>query len=181
MPGSPSGLSGRLKRFSIAVENAALVFLLGAMILLATSQIAMRLFLGGSVVWADAVIELIVLWIALIASIAAARSGRHLSIDILSHLLPGRLARLPLAVAAGFAAGICGLIAWESWRYVQLTREFEETVVFGAPAWVAYGILPLAFGLMTWHFAKSALRNAYYLAFPPDDETEEKPPLGDPL
>lgn len=173
MADRPSGRPGRLARFSIAVENTLLVLLLGAMMVLATAQIVMRLAFDGSLVWADPLIELMVLWIALLASIAAARSGRHLSIDILSQLLPPRLARLPTAVAAGFAAGICGLLAWQSWRYIQLTREFGETVLFGLPAWAVYGILPLAFALMTWHFAARAITNAWQLVSPAPAEAAE--------
>lgn len=170
MTDRPRGLLHRMSRAGVALENAALVILLGAMMVLATTQIVMRIGFDASLVWADSLIELMVLWIALIASIAAARSGRHLSIDILSHLLPERWARLPAALATGFAAGICALVAWQGWRYVQLTREFEETIIFDLPAWTAYGMLPLAFALMTWHFAVACIGNSWRLLRPPAGE-----------
>ncbi len=166
MPDVPRGPAARLQRLGNAVENAALVALLGAMMLLAVTQIALRLFFSTGFVWADELLKLIVLWIALIASVAASGNRRHLRIDILSHFVPVRLARLPMVVAEGFAAGICGLLTYQSWRYVSLSREFGDTVLVGIPAWIAYGILPLGCALMTWRFLVSALVEAALLLRP---------------
>ena len=167
MPESPRRPAGRLARFGVAAENAALVLLLGALMLVAVGQIAMRLFFSSGFVWADELTRLMVLWIALIASIAASRSDRHLSIDVLSHVLPERLARLPKAIADGFAAGICGLLAWQSWRYVSLAKEFGDTVLVDVPAWLAYALLPAAFALMTWNFLRNSALEAWRLLRPP--------------
>ncbi len=166
------GLLAILARWGTAAENAALVILLGAMMVLAVTQIAMRWFLSSGFVWADELLKLMVLWIAVIASIAASRNGRHLRIDLLSHFVPPRLARLPQAIAEIFAAGICGVLAWQSYRYVQLAYEFEDTVLVDVPAWIAYGILPLAFTLMTYRFFVSAARETWQLfrPGPPADE-----------
>ena len=170
---APRGLLARLERLGKAVENTALVALLAAMMILAVSQIAMRIFLSSGFVWADELLKLMVLWIAMIASIAAARNGRHLRIDVLSHFVPERFARVPTILAEAFAAGICGLLAWQSGRYVQLSHEFGDTVLIDTPAWLAYGIVPLGFALMTWHFTKSVLREAWFLFRPPVPEATE--------
>lgn len=159
IPGDEPVPSGRLARIGTALENSLLVLLLGAMMLLAVGQIALRIFFDAGLIWADELIKNMVLWVALVASIAAARSGRHLRIDILSHFVPERLARLPAVVVNLFAALVCGLIAWHSTRYVGLTLEYGDTVLLDTPAWLVQGILPLAFLLMTWHFVVAALKN----------------------
>lgn len=151
-----TGLADRLERWGTAAENAALVILLGALMLLAVGQIAMRIFLSTGFIWADELVKLIVLWIALVASIAAARSDRHLRIDLVSHFVPARLARFPRLIVDAFAAFMCGVLAWQSWRYLQLTIEFEDTVLIDVPAWIAYGLLPLTFVLMCYRFALMA-------------------------
>ena len=120
--------------------------------LLAVGQIVMRIFFSFGFIWADELVKLLVLWIALVASIAASRSDRHLRIDVLSHFVAEKYARVPRLVVDAFAAFICGVLAWQSWRYVQLTIEFEDTVLVDLPAWIAYGLLPLSFALMCYRF-----------------------------
>ena len=147
-----TGLAERLERWSTAAENAALVILLGALMLLAVGQIAMRIFFSFGFIWADELIKLFVLWIALVASVAASRSDRHLRIDVLSHFVVAKYARFPRIIVDLFAGIICGVLAWQSWRYLQLTIEFEDTVLVDLPAWIAYGLLPLSFVLMCYRF-----------------------------
>jgi len=146
------GLAGRLERWGTAAENVALVILLGALMLLAVGQIALRIFFSFTFIWADELVKLLVLWIALVASIAASRSDRHLRIDVLSHFVAAKYARVPRLIVDAFAAAICGILAWQSWRYVQLTIDFEDTVLVDLPAWIAYGLLPLSFALMCYRF-----------------------------
>jgi TRAP-type C4-dicarboxylate transport system permease small subunit len=146
------GLADRLQRWGTAAENAALVILLGALMLLAVGQIVMRMFFSIGFVWADELVKLLVLWITLVASIAASRSDRHLRIDIVSHFVAEKYARFPRVIVDVFAAVMCGILAWQSWRYLQLTIEFEDTVLIDVPAWIAYGLLPLAFVLMCYRF-----------------------------
>jgi TRAP-type C4-dicarboxylate transport system permease small subunit len=47
---------------------------------------------------------------------------------------------------------MCAVLAWHSWQYMQLSREFEDTVLVGLPAWIAYLVLPLSFALMAYRF-----------------------------
>jgi TRAP-type C4-dicarboxylate transport system permease small subunit len=141
-----------MERWGTATENAVLVILLGALMLLAVGQIVMRIFFSFGFIWADELVKLLVLWIALVASIAASRSDRHLRIDMLSNFVAEKYARVPRLIVDAFAAFICGVMAWQSWRYVQLTVEFEDTVLVDLPAWIAYGLLPLSFALMSYRF-----------------------------
>jgi len=147
-----SGILKRLERYGTAAENASLVILLGAMMILAVGQIVMRLFFNTGVVWGDELLKLMVLWIAMIASIAASRSDRHLRIDIVSHFVPEKFARVPRLLVDAFAAALCGVLAWQSYRFVQLSIEFEDTVLVNIPSWIAHSILPFAFALMCYRF-----------------------------
>lgn len=153
MPEAPARPASRAERIGTAIENALLVLLLSVMMVLAVGQIVLRIVFSSGFVWADELLKILVLWIALVASVAASRSRRHLRIDILNQFVPQRYARFPGVVVDAFAAAICGLITWHSVQYVLLTLEFGDTVLLNTPAWVAQGILPLAFALMTWRFA----------------------------
>ena len=141
----------RLERWGTTAENAVLVLLLTAMILLAVGQIILQIFFSIGFVWADELISLIVLWIAIVASVAAARSDRHLRIDALSHFVPQRYARFPRIIVDAFAAGMCLFLGWHSYRYILLFG--EDTVLNGVPVWIALSVIPIAFALMAYRFA----------------------------
>jgi TRAP-type C4-dicarboxylate transport system permease small subunit len=164
----PISLAARLERWGTALENAALVILLGALMLLAVAQIVLRVFFSFGFVWADELVKLLVLWIALVASIAASRGNRHLRIDVLSHFVAEKYARFPRIIVDAFAAFMCGLLAWHSWRYLQLVIEFEDTVLIDLPAWIAYALLPLSLALMCYRFVLS-VGSDLILAFGRDD------------
>ncbi len=152
-----------LERIGRIAEDAALVILLGSMVLLAVLQIVLRQFFGTGIVWADELIKIIVLWLAMVGSIAAARDNRHIRIDVLSHVLPERLIRLSRIVVELFAAAVCFVIAWQAWRYLQIEIEWQETVLVGVPAWVAHMIVPLAFLLIAYRFVVAVLADVYAL------------------
>lgn len=135
-----------------ATENAALVILLSSIMLLATSQIVMRLGFNAGFIWADELVRLLVFWLALVASIAASRSDRHIRVDAISHILPEKAIFISRMVVDGFAAGICGLLAWHSLRFLLLIRADGETIFLNVPTWIAQSILPIAFILMASRF-----------------------------
>jgi TRAP-type C4-dicarboxylate transport system permease small subunit len=163
-----------LGRWGTAAENLSLVALLAAMMVVAVGQIVLRLFFSSGFVWADELLKLMVLWIAMIASIAASRNNRHLRIDVLSHIVPERFARAPRMLVDLFAAVICAIIARQSYRYVQLTLEIEDTVLVGVPAWVAYAIVPFAFALMGYRFILSFINEAFTIFRTPAADPSDK-------
>lgn len=168
----PQRLAKRLERWGTAAENFVLVLLLGALMLLAVGQIVMRIFFSFGFIWADELVKLLVLWIALVASIAASRSDRHLRIDVLSNFVAIKYARVPRLIVDAFAAFVCGVLSWQSWRYMQLTIEFEDTVLVDLPAWIAYGLLPLSFGLMCYRFILLSGGQLVRIFRPADDEAQ---------
>ena len=146
------GWLDRLERWGTATENAVLVLLLTTMILLSVGQIILAIFFSTSFVWADELISLTVLWIAIVASVAAARSDRHLRIDALSNFVAAKYARFPRIIVDGFAAGMCLFLAWQALRYLQLLKEFEDIVLTDIPAWIAFAVIPVSFALMAYRF-----------------------------
>ncbi len=152
-----AGLLKRLDAFGRLLENIALVALLSGMMLLAVGQIVLRELFDTGFVWADELIKLMVLWLAMVGSVAACRDNRHIRIDLLSHLLPDAAVKLTRIVVDVFAAGVALVIAWHAWRYLGLEIEFEDTVLVDTPAWIAHSIVPLAFALIAYRFVVGAL------------------------
>lgn len=148
----------RLERIGRLAENAALVVLLGGMVLLAFGQIVLREVFETGFFWADELLKLMVLWLAMIGSIAATRDDRHIRIDVLSHILSKRATAVTRVVVDAFSAVVCAVIAWQAWRYLQLEIEFEDTVLIELPAWIAHIVLPLSFAVMSYRFAVLVLK-----------------------
>ena len=154
----------RLERFGKLAENTALVVLLGSLVLLAVGQIILRELFETGFFRADELIKLLVLWLAMVGSIAATRDNRHIRIDALSHLLPGKAVTAIRLFVDVFAAIVCGVVAWQAWRYLQLEIEFEDTVLINVPAWIAHIVVPGAFALMSYRFGVSVIREIFLVA-----------------
>ncbi len=142
----------RLERAGSFFETVLLVTLLSSLMLLAVGQIVLREIFSTGFVWADELIKLMVLWLAMVGSIAACRDNRHIRIDALSHLLPRLAVEITRAIVDVFAAVVCGVIAWHTWRYLQVEIEYQDTVLINIPAWIAHSVLPVAFLLISYRF-----------------------------
>lgn len=162
-----------LDRYGRLVENVLLIALLGAMLLLAVSQIVLREVFNTGIVWAGELLKLMVLWLAMIAAIAACRDNRHIRIDALSHVLPDSAIRVTRVVVDLFAAVVSAVIAWHAWRYLQLEIEFADTVLVDTPAWVAHIVVPVSFAIVAYRFVVSATQKAFGIEDNPDDKAGE--------
>jgi TRAP-type C4-dicarboxylate transport system permease small subunit len=147
--------------------------MLTAMMLVAVSQIVMREVFGTGFGWADELVRLMVLWLALVGSIAACRENRHIRIDALSHVLPDIAVDVIRVLVDVFAAVVCGIIAVQAWRYLQIEIEYEDTVLVNTPAWLAHAIMPAAFALISYRFLVTALSQAGDILFGSKAEVEE--------
>ncbi|HEX5788464.1 MAG TPA: TRAP transporter small permease [Woeseiaceae bacterium] len=145
-------LLSRLDRAGRLLENAALAVLLATLLVLAVGQIVLREVFSTGFIWADELIRLLVLWLAMVGSVAACRDNRHIRIDALSHVLPARAVVLVRVVVDLFAAAVCAVIAWHACRYLVLEIEFGDAVLVDTPAWLAHVIVPLAFLLLAYRF-----------------------------
>jgi TRAP-type C4-dicarboxylate transport system permease small subunit len=164
-------LLGRLDQVGRMLENIVLVTMLTSMILLAVGQILLREIFDTGIIWVDELVKLMVLWLAMVGSIAASRDDRHIRIDVLSHVLPKWAIKLSRVVVDLFAAGVCGVIAWQAWRYLQLEIEFEDVVLVDTPAWIVHSIIPAAFLLVSYRFVILALKKIGEILAGSDDET----------
>jgi len=153
--GGESGSEGLLVRFgraTAAVEDALLVLMLAAMILLAGSQIVLRNFWDIGLAWGDPLLRVSVLWIGLLGAMAATRDDNHISIDILYRLLPVTGKNISRAITDLFTAVVCGYIAWHGGLLVALEKQDESIVFASVPAWITELIIPVGFGVMALRF-----------------------------
>ena len=69
-----------------------------------------------------------VLWIAMIAGVAAAREDRHIAIDVLSRFLAPKPKAFVSLFVDLFTAAVCAALAWYSVGMVGFAIEDEEVV-----------------------------------------------------
>lgn len=162
-----------LERAGKLAEDAALVALLAAMVLVAVFQIVNRELLGSAfaVPWADEFVRYIVLWLAMVGSIAACRENKHIRIDAVAHVVSGAVAAWIKVVVDSFATGVCVVLTWQSARLVREEMSWGEFVINDVPLWVAHAIVPLAFALIAYRFLVRVITLLHGI-FGPDAKAE---------
>jgi len=153
--GSPWSRAALALRF---IENLLLAALLGGLVLLASTQIVLRNFFSTGLTWADGLVRLMVLWLALVGAVAAAREGRHITMAALTRWLPERWQRVARGIAEAFAVLVSGALAWYSWMFVRDSYRYEDVLLDGLPAWAAQLPIPIAFAVIALAYAAGLLR-----------------------
>lgn len=143
------------------LEDMVLVVLLLAMIVLAFTQIVLRNGFDGGFLWADALLRVLVLWIALLGAMVASREQRHISIDLIGRFLPPTGKRLAAVIAAAFTAVICAVLAWYCLDFVRMEYESPSPAFANVPTWLCESIMPVAFALIALRYLAHSLRIAF--------------------
>jgi len=157
-------MPGRLLARLHLLEDLLLAALLGALVLIALAQIALRLLFGAGLTWAEPVSQMGVLWLALMGALGAARSHRHIAVDALPRLMPPPWRRVTWATTQLATAIVCGLLAWYGLGMLQMERAAPGVFIDGVSSWVPMLVFPIGFGLLCLRFIVSAF------AQPPEHE-----------
>ena len=140
------------------IEDYALVVLVGTLVVFAGLQIVLRVFFESGILWADALLRHLVLWTAMLGAMTAAREDKHLAIDAISQHLEPRPRGASRLITHLLAAIVCGVLAWLSFDLIQLERGDAARAFGSVPAWVGETIMPVAFAVMAWRYARHAFR-----------------------
>lgn len=138
-------------------EDALLAGLLLVLVLLATTQIALRIFFETGLIWAEPLSRMGVLWLALLGALGATRQRQHIAIDALPRLLPPRARRVLWTITQLAAAVVAGMLGWYGAGMLGMEREAPVPFIAGIPSWVPMLAFPVGFGLMSLRFVLAAL------------------------
>ena len=159
------------------VEDVFLALLLGTIVLLAPLQIVLRNFFDAGWIWADPLLRLLVLWVALFGALVASRQDKQISIDVVSKFLSPR-ARAVVGLQTGlFTSFVCCVVAYHSWLFVAGEREFGSKAFGAAPAWLCEIVIPFVFAMIAVRHVGRAFthaRVALGLEPPPEATTREE-------
>jgi len=135
-------------------EDLFLCALLTAMIVMAFGQIVLRNFFQETIIWGDAFLRHLVLWIGLSGAVVATRYNRHITIDLVSRFISPRGVAAVRVFTDGFGAIVCGAVAVAAGRFVLSEMESGGKAFASVPTWVGELIIPVAFGIMAIRFGR---------------------------
>jgi TRAP-type C4-dicarboxylate transport system permease small subunit len=141
------------------IEETFLCFLLSSMIILACVQIFLRFFFSGGFAWADPLLRYLVLWAGLFGAAVATKQGKHISIDIISHLLPDRFKPWLQVLLNLFSAGISSGLTFAAINFVRDEATYGGRGLLDIPSWGLNLVFPLAFGIIALRFIILAFNN----------------------
>lgn len=147
----------RLLRGLHRTEDLLLATLLAALLLLAVTQIGLRLLLDTGLAWAEPLSRSGVFWLAMLGGLGATRGGKHIAIDALPRVLPLLGRRVMWGIAQLAASCICAVLAWHSVGLVRLEFEAPVPWVAGISSGWPMLVLPLGFALMSLRFLAAAM------------------------
>ena len=116
-----------LLRLLHGLEDGLLYLLVAALLGLSVYQIVLRNVFDSGLYWADPLLRVVVLWLALVGAMIASREGGHIKIDVLSHYMSGRTLSLSKIATALFSAIICFIAAYYGYLFVVEERQCPGT------------------------------------------------------
>jgi TRAP-type C4-dicarboxylate transport system permease small subunit len=141
------------------IETALMSVILLGIVALESLQIVLRNFFSYAIFWADDLIRLGVLWLAVIGALAASREGRHLAIGLVARYCPPSWQKPAAFLASSFAAAVTAFLAWHSFRFVFDSYRYGDTVLGDLPAWIFQLVMPIGSTLIALRFVVSTVQN----------------------
>jgi TRAP-type C4-dicarboxylate transport system permease small subunit len=139
----------RAQRAVAFLEDALLVLLLTAMIVLAGTQIVLRNLFDGAILWADPLLRVGVLWVGMIGAMVATRNDKQISIDALARFLPPHWKSRLRVLTDLFTAVVSAVVAWSAYRLMMEDRAAGGMAIGFVPVWICEAVLPVAFAVIS--------------------------------
>jgi len=184
------GFISGMDRIFNKIEEIILAVLLVGMVSLASLQVLLRNVWNTGIDWADVTLQNATVVLGLLGAAIATSEKRHLTIDVVSRLIKGRIKHLVQVVLDIFALGVCSLltqggiatfrIAYEDWRanipegwtvWANFKTQFLDG---GFPEWLSQLFLPIGFGLIAFHFTLRLILDLGTLVKGASSEDSEK-------
>lgn len=140
------------------------------MILLAFLQVIVRNFFDTGLLWAEAIVRLLVLWVGFLGAMLATKKGQHICMDVFTKFM-GETSRTLVGILMKIlAAVVCLFILKAAWTFVLSERESGSEFFKNVPYWWVEIIIPTAFLLIPFHFLVAVLNDFRSLLKKPVDQ-----------
>lgn len=159
-----------ITQFLSRIEDYTLALLLLVLIILSCARIFTRIFNYGGMLWADQLLRNLVLWSGFLGAAMATSRGKHISLDVISYILPPKWQSWTTFLNNIFSTITSGVLTWASVLFILSEREYSTTGLLGIPSYQWNIIFPLAFGLITLRYASKVVVSIQLI-------TDDKHPL----
>ena len=141
-------------------EGWVLVLLVISMTGFSFLQVILRNFLQTGLFWADPLNRHLVLWVGFLGASLATKRGKHITIDVLSRVIPASLKPFVDLIINIFGTIISAILADAAFEYIGMEKEMRTTLFLNIPTWVVLGIVPAGFVLIAARFLLHSVRCA---------------------
>jgi len=139
------------------LEDRLLVILLALMVISSAGQIIARNLFGGGFAEADPFARLMVLWVAMLGAVVAARSDKHINVDVLSRVL-SKVNQMRVKVLIHLlSVAVCLVITVKSFQFVVEEFGAGSRAFASVPGWLAQSVIPFGFALISLHYLLLAI------------------------
>ena len=133
------------------IETSLLCLIIAMMLGLAVLKIVMRYVFSASLLWSDIMLQHLTLWLCLLGAALATCERRHISIDVLSRILPERITRWSNFIIDCLALIVVGILAYYGFSFLHDEQLSEAVLIGSVPLWWAKAIIPYGFVLIGIH------------------------------
>jgi len=140
------------------IEEGLLILLFILLIFISLLQIVLRDIFSTGIGYADPIIRHLVLWIGLFGATLATKQDRHIHIDILPRIVPGRWKSFLQIAINSFSTSICIFLTYSALKFIKDEYQAKVTLVPHIPIWIGEVILPIAFFIMTIRFFTKTIK-----------------------
>lgn len=106
----------------------------------------------GGLTWADRVLSILVLYIAILGSSIAASENKHITIDLAYNIFPKRAHRNFRWISYLGAAIAAGLLAYFALRMTVFEYQSKMEVIRGVGVWIPMSIMPFGFMMIAFRY-----------------------------
>ena len=133
------------------IETGFLCLIVAMMIGLAILKIVMRYVFSASLLWSDTMLQHLTLWLCFFGAALATCERRHISIDVLSRILPNTYTRWTNLIIDCLSLVVVAILAYYGFRFLGDEQTSEAVLIGSVPLWWAKTIIPFGFVLIGIH------------------------------
>lgn len=139
------------EKYLMAINQAALMGLLGAMAIIIFANVVLRYSTSQSIEWAEEVARYMMVWLTFLGAGPVLRYGGHIAVDNLQDALPPFGAKALRLLIALMLTGFFVFIVYAGLTYVERAQYQMTPTTQVSMAWV-YGAMPVGGLLLLAHW-----------------------------